>query len=91
MIIIREKSYAENEEKKGMSTGAKVGLGALGTLAAGAGAFAAARNGLLGKTLMTKSNLAWGKLGNRIGNNMVNSASSKLGLATYQEPQKLLT
>lgn len=85
MIIIREKSYAENEEKKGMSTGAKVGLGVLGTVASAA-AFAGARNGMLGKTLMTKSNQAWGNLGKRIGSEgMMKSASSNLGSAKYQE------
>ena len=86
MIIIREKSYADNNEKSGMSTGAKVGLGALGTVATGALAFAGARRGMLGKTLMTKSNQAWGNLGKSIGSEgMMKSASSNLGSAKYQE------
>jgi hypothetical protein len=80
MIIIREKSYADNNEKSGISTGAKVGLGALGTVATGALAFAGARRGMLGRTVAVKTNQAWGNLGKSIGSKgMMKDASKRIG------------
>lgn len=93
MIILREKSYADdNNNKSGMSTGAKVGLGALGTIATGALAFAGARRGMLGKTAAVKTNQTWGNLGSKFGSSgMMNSAAHQLGKIKSAEALTLNT
>lgn len=72
MMRLKRKLYSDNEKKSGSNLG-KI---ALGTAAITAGAFAAGRRGMLGKNIAKSTNVAWGKLGNKIGSDrMVKSAT----------------
>ena len=81
MIVLRQKSYAaEGEEKKGMSTGAKVALGAAATTAL---AFAGARRGMFGGKAQVATNTLWGNAGRTLGSQgMMNSAAKGIGRGT---------
>lgn len=73
-FILKRKYFAEDEN----NSGSNLGKIALGTGIAAAGAFAAGRRGLLGQNIAKSTNVAWGKLGNTLGNvNMVENASKK--------------
>ena len=63
-------------EQKGLSTGAKVGLGVAGTALATGAAFMGARRGMFGANLMKSSNKLWGSAGKALGSqSMVQSAN----------------
>jgi hypothetical protein len=101
MIILRQRAFAETQEKQGMSTGKKVALGTLGTLGAAGLAFAGARRGKFGNTLKQASNQAYGNFGKFIANKtkgkygvgMAKDAANKMGVNLYPEtnPARLLS
>jgi hypothetical protein len=89
-FILKRKYFADSEN----NSGSNLGKIALGTGIAAAGAFAAGRRGLLGKNIAKSTNVAWGKLGNTLGNvNMVENAASRyrkhgLGLEANKQTLK---
>lgn len=79
MIILRQRAFSE-DEKKGMSTSAKV---ALGTAATAALTFAGARRGMLGGKAQVATNTMWGNMGKTLGSQgMMNSAAKGIGSGT---------
>lgn len=94
MYILKQKQYAEDysryykeDDNRGMSTGAKVGLGALGTVAAGAGVIAAGRRGFLGAKAMRGINSGWAKVGRAVGNDAMMMSGSR-GVAAAEAMSK---
>jgi len=81
MIILRQKKYSD-DEKSGMSTGAKVALG----VGATAAAFAGARRGMFGNNMALRTNQMWGNMGSAFGSErMINSAAKQMGNVTYRQ------
>ena len=86
----------QNQQKKGMSTGAKVGLGIGGTLLVGAGTFEAARRGKIGPQAAKYANQAVSKVGgwlkkagmNKFGTRMENSGNFRASNAIKEIGQK---
>lgn len=75
-FILKRKTFAnpDNNNKNGLSTAAKVGMGIAGTGLA----FLGARRGLFGGGVQMGANQLWGKAGQALkSQGMVNSARSK--------------
>lgn len=89
--IYKQKQYAADysryygeDENRGMSTGAKVGLGALGTAGAAAGAIAIGRRGFLGAKAMRTINSGWAKAGAMFGHEGMISEGARGVVAAEQ-------
>lgn len=83
MIYTVKRFSSDDDEKKGSGLGGKLLLGA----GLAAGAFGAAKTGMLGSGLMKSANQAWARggsmIGGKLGNKMIQSGASGVGSATY--------
>jgi len=70
----------EDNQKSGLSTGAKVGLGALATLGTAAAAFGGAKSGLFGAKAMRSTNMGV----QRLGASLKKNGLGKIGESVYQ-------
>ena len=84
-MIYTIRRFSDDEEKKSSGLGKKLLIGA----GLAAGAFGAAKTGILGASAMKSANTLWAKGGNMIGgefgNKMVQSGATGVGKATSMQ------